>query len=278
MKKYVLTLFCLLTLQGMAQGYHPFLENTSWYERIFNFTTTDYYWIYKLSDTTINSANYTIYQQNFNLYKYYVREDTVNRQVFVRGGSAAATEELIYDFSLTPGYIFNYQGYSFMLDSINPFLTQLGSRNKFYFHCITNPWFREESIEGIGSKEHPMMFVYIYTDPDLKVICSYIGTAQYYISGLDTCPAAVYTSVPEEFGKESLQIYPNPARNTFTISLNEFKVESAELKMYDITGRQVFATTLNSKLQILNPHLSSGIYLVRVNGGEKVWQEKLVVE
>jgi uncharacterized repeat protein (TIGR01451 family) len=73
-------------------------------------------------------------------------------------------------------------------------------------------------------------------------------------------------------------IAPNPTLNTFTVSLNEMNAGTAELKMYDVTGREVYITTLNSKFQTLNPNLSNGIYFVRVEMGEKVYQQKLVVE
>jgi hypothetical protein len=95
---------------------------------------------------------------------------------------------------------------------------------------------------------------------------------------IDSACSPISTSINENTGNNlPFIIYPNPAHSTFTISLNELK-ESAELKMYDMTGREVFTTTLNSKLQTLNPNLSNGIYLVRVKEGQKVWQEKLVVE
>jgi hypothetical protein len=78
---------------------------------------------------------------------------------------------------------------------------------------------------------------------------------------------------------DSFRIYPNPAHNTFTISLNELKVESGQLKIYDVTGRMVHEQTIrNQESEIRNLNLLPGIYLVKVEVGEKVWQQKLVVE
>jgi hypothetical protein len=75
-------------------------------------------------------------------------------------------------------------------------------------------------------------------------------------------------------------IYPNPARNTFTILLNEESgIGSWELKIYDVTGRMVHEQTIrNQESEIRNLNLLPGIYLVGVTVGEKVWQQKLVVE
>jgi hypothetical protein len=43
-------------------------------------------------------------------------------------------------------------------------------------------------------------------------------------------------------------------------------------------GRVVYATTLNSKHQTLNPGLSPAMYFVRVSDGEKMAVQKLIVE
>ena len=50
------------------------------------------------------------------------------------------------------------------------------------------------------------------------------------------------------------------------------------LKMYDMTGRIVLQDALRSPLSTFNFQLAAGIYLVRVEAADKVWQQKLVVE
>jgi hypothetical protein len=77
----------------------------------------------------------------------------------------------------------------------------------------------------------------------------------------------------------SFQIIPNPAHNTFTISLpDESGIGNHELKIFDITGRVVHKQTINSKHQTLNTKLSGGVYFVRVEAGDKLYQQKLVIE
>jgi hypothetical protein len=72
-----------------------------------------------------------------------------------------------------------------------------------------------------------------------------------------------------------IKLFPNPTNSSFNV---ECRIQNAELKIYDITGREVFTTTLNSKHQILNPNLSSGVYFVKVTDGEKVFTQKLIIE
>ncbi|MBK5284764.1 MAG: T9SS type A sorting domain-containing protein, partial [Bacteroidia bacterium] len=100
------------------------------------------------------------------------------------------------------------------------------------------------------------------------------------ITGTGGTSSTLCTTVSMEEIHElsSLSIYPNPAHNTFTISLNELKIENGELKMYDVTGRVVHKQALNNQSSIINSQFSPGIYFVRVMAGEKVWQQKLVVE
>jgi hypothetical protein len=77
----------------------------------------------------------------------------------------------------------------------------------------------------------------------------------------------------------SISIYPNPAHNTFTISLNgQWTVDNGKLEIYNIVGQKVYSGEIHSQLSTFNCQLNPGIYFVRVTAGEKVFTEKLVVE
>jgi hypothetical protein len=90
---------------------------------------------------------------------------------------------------------------------------------------------------------------------------------------------AIALGIPEQTTITNFTIYPNPARNTFTISFNEeLRMQSAELRIYDITGRVVYEQTLNHQSEIITHKCSPGVYFVKVNAGEKEFTEKLVVE
>jgi len=55
-------------------------------------------------------------------------------------------------------------------------------------------------------------------------------------------------------------------------------MKTAVLKTYDITGREAYTTTVNTKLQTLNLNISPGVYFVKVSDEEKVYIQKLVIE
>jgi hypothetical protein len=102
-----------------------------------------------------------------------------------------------------------------------------------------------------------------------------------------------YNSVPDSFisaGNRTMglaflessfhtfKIAPNPAHNQITISLNEFKVQSAELKVFDIMGQLVMEEKIYSPVSTFNFQLSSGVYFVKVGEGEKMAVQKLVIQ
>lgn len=79
----------------------------------------------------------------------------------------------------------------------------------------------------------------------------------------------------EEFA--ALRIYPNPAKEYFTISNNEV-IKNGTIKVYNITGQEVLSQTISgSSLNRVNiSQLSSGMYTVQINDGKTRKVKKLV--
>lgn len=72
-------------------------------------------------------------------------------------------------------------------------------------------------------------------------------------------------------------IYPNPADEDLFITLND-DVSEANVNLYSVDGRHVLSTVIypdNNKLNISN--LNSGIYVLRVNLGQKQKTEKVII-
>jgi hypothetical protein len=96
---------------------------------------------------------------------------------------------------------------------------------------------------------------------------------------LDSTCAPISTALDEISVKNySFTIYPNPSHNTFTISLGKLNIEDGILNIYDVIGRAVHQQTLTNQSMIIDKQFSAGIYFVKVQAGEKVFAEKLVVE
>lgn len=64
----------------------------------------------------------------------------------------------------------------------------------------------------------------------------------------------------DDFAKNSIKIYPNPARDHFTIKLDE----EAKVILYDVSGRIVLEQDIQSSSRINTSGLASGVYLVHI--------------
>lgn len=81
-----------------------------------------------------------------------------------------------------------------------------------------------------------------------------------------------------EFNTSSIKVYPNPAKDDFTISLNN--IEQAEVIIYNTLGKTVYqGASVNGNLKITNNRqFVSGLYMVKaITSDNKVYHSKLVV-
>lgn len=72
------------------------------------------------------------------------------------------------------------------------------------------------------------------------------------------------------------KVYPNPAREYISIQAKDVQISSVE--MYSILGGKI---SLNSKLEnnrINISHLSSGMYLLKINSGQKSVMKRIIVQ
>jgi uncharacterized delta-60 repeat protein len=86
-------------------------------------------------------------------------------------------------------------------------------------------------------------------------------------------------NIDEQEYNSLISIYPIPAHNSFTISLNgQSSMVYGQLQIFDVMGRIAHEQSLNHKSEIITHKLSPGIYFLQVRAGQKVFTEKLVVE
>jgi hypothetical protein len=78
----------------------------------------------------------------------------------------------------------------------------------------------------------------------------------------------------EEFGNDSIQIYPNPASSTVNINVN---INIKTIELIDVQGRILVSKTVNESQFILDvSDYAKGIYYVKVNTDKGSKIEKLV--
>ena len=91
------------------------------------------------------------------------------------------------------------------------------------------------------------------------------------------------TGINESSNMENIQLYPNPANTSVTISLKSLKGENTSISIIDMLGREIKSTTYqnlqaeNNKIKLDITELNNGIYFICINN-TKSFIRKLVVE
>lgn len=66
-----------------------------------------------------------------------------------------------------------------------------------------------------------------------------------------------------------VEIYPNPAENLLTISINDKKVQEVDAEIYDISGKMIFMRNyISNSFQIKTTDFANGTYLLKLNDGK----------
>ena len=114
----------------------------------------------------------------------------------------------------------------------------------------------------------------------------FTGTV-YYDDPTDSLPACAY-SYPmactvgiNEYASNNVSfiVYPNPATTVINISISELRNNSANITIYDVTGRAVkTVSTTEKNLSIDRGDLRSGIYFIQLRTGESVLIKKIILE
>jgi len=128
-------------------------------------------------------------------------------------------------------------------------------------------------VNGNGNSDGPND--YSYTDKEALEVLSY-----YRLMQVDNDGTASYTSVlaVEGIAQNDIKIYPNPARNNFTIRTTGSKID--EVILTGLVGRNypVDYTVDGSNILVNTEHLASGSYTVTVISNGESMTERLFIQ
>ncbi len=108
------------------------------------------------------------------------------------------------------------------------------------------------------------------------------------IAALETDERSKWKAIPtsetlsidkEVFKTASLMIYPNPAKKSFTITLQNINtIKSVEI--YTVLGKRVYQNTpISNVLEVKNSGFKAGVYLVKaLSEDNKVFHSKLIID
>ncbi|RYZ55590.1 MAG: T9SS type A sorting domain-containing protein [Sphingobacteriales bacterium] len=126
----------------------------------------------------------------------------------------------------------------------------------FYFNQ-TNTAIQHQTLPGINSNS------FQYNLPPLSVV---------HLVLRDT----TFLNISEAENHLALEIFPNPASQTFSISY-ETSAQAASLRVSDIAGKPVILHQVRGKATISTGGLTAGVYLVELRAGDRKLVKKLLV-
>lgn len=147
----------------------------------------------------------------------------------------------------------------------------------------------EEDYKPVGIVKEDSISTnrYTFVDKQINETDSLYPKLFYRINQTDFDGKATYSSAvsvslkdKEEFEHTIFGLYPNPAKNSFTVFASETNKLKYTFSIYDELGKCISVSTITdnlSKIDISN--FSPGIYLVTISSGSRtVFQDKLIVQ
>ena len=287
-KTFVLLFYFFLFLNINAQNYDPMAkEGAHWLIFFMTDNGPDHHFIKVKGDTVINGFNYKkIYKQKIistatnpsdliapyfienNLLIVFMRDDTINKQVFFRSHNnwfyndcEHFTDELIHDFSLNIGDTLNTclhrspDGIPIMIDSI--FTEFLWGKERRQFQLSPGNLSLTEGI-GANGPFWPAPFLSVVGNPTIMMD---------YCIGTDEECNLLFNAANEIQKDWEISLYPNPVDGQLYLNLPadlSFPIEitiqdmTAKLHLERIISHKTSTTTLATQL------LQSGIYVISV--------------
>ncbi len=119
--------------------------------------------------------------------------------------------------------------------------------------------------------------VYSFSQPGCYTV---VVTDSNGCSAMSDSVCIIFTGISEKNGSDKIRISPNPNGGVFTIYFGEVISEMYDVMIYDAIGRLSFQESklTERSVRIDLENLATGIYIVRMNNGENIYSNKLVLK
>lgn len=228
-------------------------------------------WYYKLyiqrRDSIVCPSGYTL--NNYGYFLFCIREDSLKRILIADG--IGNPDGILMDFNLSVGDTIKGNPIS-SIDTV-----WLGSTplKRFNINCIPNSYL----IEGVGA--NTSLFNPHYCSSGIEysdwIICYQKQNDLLQIDTTYQCGLYYPTRIESLNKHKNITIYPNPNNGKFTITQS---VELNSIEVLNLLGESIYFSLLNNVNTNVEIDLSSatkGIYFIKINAGEKVYVDKVVL-
>ena len=96
------------------------------------------------------------------------------------------------------------------------------------------------------------------------------SSVQFYLY-TDTAPTAVSQPIAES----NIQVYPNPSKGT--IYFNGLEEDTAQVNVYDLTGKHVMQTSVSNNEAVQMDGMKNGIFVLSILSNEQLINKKIVL-
>jgi len=79
----------------------------------------------------------------------------------------------------------------------------------------------------------------------------------------------------------AFEIYPNPAQGILNITCSGFKTENGSIKVLSVDGKELFTHQVkkgNENIELDLTELKAGMYLCKLNIGDRSSTQKIIIE
>jgi len=116
-----------------------------------------------------------------------------------------------------------------------------------------------------------------------KVLVMFRGRSDYgnnaYVDNINITSG--FVGLNEVSKNDNISLYPNPAQNNLNVTIENAQANST-ISVIDALGKSIFNSTLEGKGRVITnidlTSVSNGVYFVRVNSGNSVSVQKLIVK
>lgn len=266
--------------------YHPYPNDSAMWQYSYQTQSTNpvYYATEWLGDTVINSKTYkkvfgssstNMWTITANMgFSGAVRQDIPNEKIYSVNPSTGVETDISINQHLIVGDTF-----STLTCPYRP-LTIISIDSVQYLNKIYKRYNSQDSI-GVGVESYVLGIgeeSWGYPEGGFGLLCFAQGNVGWtYPSGSPFCQYLVSINDKEEI-KNKFTLSPNPCTTQTTLQTNNLS-RNATMTIYNSIGEEVKQIKNISGQEIIfhRDNLPSGLYFIRLNDGDKIFTDKLVI-